>query len=199
MKESPFNPEKQQIDLSSKIIVGLERISEVFKVLLWEKAKEVSLSPIQIKILLFIAFHKDELCKVSEISREFNITKPTVSDAIKVLFKKELIVKDYAGADNRSYTILLSNSGKKMVESIHVFSSPLEKHVSNIDKTQQEDLFETLSKLIFKLNRSGILNTQRTCFGCSFYEKKKTGHYCNLLQDKLLSKDIQLDCPEFKT
>ncbi len=34
MENSPFNPEQQEKDLSSKIVAGLERVSEVFKILL---------------------------------------------------------------------------------------------------------------------------------------------------------------------
>ena len=61
MKESTFNPEQQDKDISSKIVAGLERVSEVFKILLWENAKLVGLSPIQIQILIFVAFHKRNL------------------------------------------------------------------------------------------------------------------------------------------
>jgi hypothetical protein len=57
MKKSIFNPSEQERSISSKIVVGLERVSEVFKVLLWEKAKLVGLSPIQIQILFFVAYH----------------------------------------------------------------------------------------------------------------------------------------------
>ena len=57
MKRHIFNPADQQLDLNSKIIAGLERISEAFKALLWEKAKILRLSPIQIQILIFIKFH----------------------------------------------------------------------------------------------------------------------------------------------
>ena len=94
MKKSVFNTEFQQKSITSKIVVGLERISEVFKVLLWEHAKVIGLSPIQIQILIFIAYHKQELCNVSHLAKEFNVTKPTVSDAIKVLDRKKFIVKD---------------------------------------------------------------------------------------------------------
>ncbi|HCM74831.1 MAG TPA: MarR family transcriptional regulator, partial [Cytophagales bacterium] len=34
MSKSIFNPKHQQIDISTKIVAGLERISEAFKVLL---------------------------------------------------------------------------------------------------------------------------------------------------------------------
>ena len=81
--------------IENKIIVGLERVSEAFKSLLWEKAKLHGLSPIQIQILLFIQTHRRELCSVSHLAQEFEVTKPTVSDAVRVLDKKGLVEKDY--------------------------------------------------------------------------------------------------------
>ncbi len=197
MDNSVFNPGNQEEDVSSKIVAGLERISEVFKILLWEKAKLLGLSPIQIQILIFIAYHKRDLCNVSHLAKEFNITKPTVSDAIKVLDKKGMIVKDFSSADNRSYTMSLSDLGKNIVSETNDFANPLKTHVSSFDKTDLESLFGTLSKLIYKLNRVGILTVQRTCYACKFYQKDKTRDYCNLLEKELLNKDIRLDCPEF--
>nr|WP_321233344.1 MarR family winged helix-turn-helix transcriptional regulator [uncultured Psychroserpens sp.] len=195
---SIFNPDQQQKDLSSKIVTGLERISEVFKILLWEKSKIVGLSPIQIQILVFITFHKEELCNVSHLAKEFNVTKPTVSDAIKILDKKKLIVKVYSSADNRRYNIQLSPSGKKIVSEVHDFANPLKSQIDNFDSTDLESLFSTLSELIYKLNKNGVLTVQRTCFGCKFYQKNEMSDYCNLLEKELLNKDIRLDCPEFE-
>jgi DNA-binding MarR family transcriptional regulator len=195
---SIFNPNQQQKDLSSKIVTGLERISEVFKILLWEKSKVVGLSPIQIQILVFIAFHKEDLCNVSHLAKEFNVTKPTVSDAIKILYKKALIVKVFSSTDNRRYNIQLSTSGQKIVSEIHDFADPLKSQIDSCNPSDLESLFSTLSTLIYKLNRNGILTVQRTCFGCKFYKKNETSDYCNLLEKELLNKDIRLDCPEFE-
>ncbi len=198
MDKSVFNPERQQHDISSKIVAGLERVSEVFKVLLWEKAKKVGLSPIQIQILIFIAFHKQEFCNVSHLAKEFNITKPTVSDAIKVLDKKEMILKDFSSSDSRSYTIHLSPLGKKILLETNDFADSLKNHLDSFEPNNLESVFKTLSELIYKLNRSGILTIQRTCYGCTFYQKNKNSDYCNLLEKELLNKDIRLDCPEFE-
>ena len=198
MNESTFNPKKQEEDIASKIIAGLERVSEVFKVLLWEKTKLVGLSPIQIQILIFIKYHNDNLCNVSHLAKEFNITKPTVSDAIKVLGKKALIVKDYSNSDNRKYSISLSALGNDIVSKTYDFSNPLKKHIDNFSNTELERLFGTLSQLIYKLNRTGILKVQRTCFGCKYYQKNKDIDYCNLLQKELSNQEIRLDCPEYE-
>ncbi|MGB0806852.1 MAG: MarR family winged helix-turn-helix transcriptional regulator [Salibacteraceae bacterium] len=196
MEKSVFNIELQQKSITSKIVVGLERISEVFKVLLWEHAKVIGLSPIQIQILIFIAYHKSELCNVSHLAKEFNITKPTVSDAIRVLDNKKYIIKDYSLSDSRSYSILLSNLGRKTVLETENFANPIEKQLKNIAPADLEKVFETLCKLVHQLNNTGILTVQRTCFGCKFHNKLNNQNYCNLLEKELLTPDLRLDCPE---
>lgn len=198
MGKSIFNPSAQEHDISNKIIVGLERISEVFKILLWEKAKVVGLSPIQIQILIFISYHKQELCNVSHLAKEFNITKPTISDAVRVLAEKGLITKDFSSSDNRSYSILITPHGSKIVTETENFAEPLKVQLKGINETNLDDLFKTLSHLIYQLNHNGILTIQRTCYGCKFYDNTGNTDFCNLLKKELLNSEIRLDCPEFE-
>lgn len=185
------------MDLKTKITVGLGRVSEVFKVLLWEHAKKLKLSPIQIQILNFVAYHKIELCNVSQLAKEFNLTKPTISDAVRVLVDKELLIKDFSSADSRSYSLLLSMKGTEIVNQTEHLTDPIKKQLDSIEEEDLESLYFTLSKLIFQLNASGILTVQRTCFGCKFYDKSNASHYCNFLEKKLAVKDIQLDCSDY--
>lgn len=198
MKKSIFDPEEQQYDLSSKIIAGLERVSQAFKVLLWEKAKQLGLSPIQIQILIFVAYHKNEFNNVSFLAREFNVTKPTISDAIRVLDQKGLILKDHSSPDSRSYSIFLSDKGKEIVGETDDFANPVASQLNNIPADDRENMFKVLSKLIFDLNQKGILTVQRTCFACKFYGKNGKQHYCHLLEKELKHTDIRLDCIEFE-
>lgn len=197
MNNSIFNPKNQETDISSKIVVGLERISESFKVLLWEKAKLLGLSPIQIQLLIFIAYHKTEYCNVSHLAKEFNITKPTVSDAVRVLDNKGMIVKDYSSIDNRSYNIQLAELGKTIIAETENFANPIKEQLNSIKKLDLEYLFGTLSKLIYQLNQNGILTVQRTCYGCKFHKQTGNKDYCNLLDKELSNSDIRLDCPEY--
>ncbi len=187
------------MDLSSKITAGLSRLSEVFKALLWEQAKTLKLSPIQIQLLNFIAFHQDNLCNVSSLAREFNLTKPTISDAIRVLVEKKLLIKDFSSPDSRSYTLQLSSLGKETVDQTISFSNPVKEQLVKLDAAEQEQLYLSLSQLIYQLNRTGVLSVQRICFGCKFYQKTTSGHYCNFLKEELMNSDIRLDCPEFES
>lgn len=184
--------------LSEKIVAGLERLSEVFKTLLWDKAKKHGISPIQIQILLFIDNHRDVLCNVSQLAKEFNVTKPTISDAVRVLEKKELIIKDFSLPDNRSFTIMLSGKGKQLIKDLAGYATAVSSKLEGIGTEQLRVVYATLTQLIYQLNRSGILSVQRTCFGCKFYESRGDGHYCNYLKTDLVTEDIRLDCPEYE-
>lgn len=192
-----FDPKVQESDLSSKSVVGLERISEVFRVLLWQKSNETGLSPIQIQLLIFIKNHDSSLANVSQLAREFNMKKPTISDAVKVLFQKELITKE-SGSDARAYTILLTEKGKSEVDSLKDFGEPVKDILDELDPKEKDALFQSLAKVIFKLNQRGLIDVQRTCFGCRFYEKSSNGHYCQFIKKSLLENQIRLDCGDFQ-
>lgn len=197
-KEHAFDPDAQQEFLSSKIVASLERISQAFKLLLWDKAKQFGLSPIQIQILIFVANHKNQWNNVSYLANEFNVTKPTVSDAVRVLHKKNLILKDHSSSDNRSYSIVLSEAGKAIVADTEDFSSPLISLMETFPKEEQQGFYRVLAKLIHGLHRNQILTVQRSCLSCKFYGNHAGGHYCNLLETLLEEQDIRLDCSEFE-
>ena len=198
MKKSVFDPELQQLDLSSKMVSGLERVSQAFKVLLWDKAKGLGLSPIQIQLLIFCAHHKSDLRNVSTLAREFNVTKPTISDAVRVLHKKALIEKIPSPTDGRAYNIQLTETGKNMVAETEQFAKPIQQIVTAFSSTDQQHFFRLLNQLIFHLNKQGIIQVQRSCRNCRFYESQTEGHYCRLLAMPLTEETLRLDCPEFE-
>ena len=199
MKTKIFNPRTQQKDLSGKIAVGLERLSESFRYLLWEHAKQLDLSPIQIQILIFINYHDEKYRNVSYLAREFNLTKPTISDAVKALFNKSLVEKILSVSDSRSYTIKLSPEGEKIVLKTEGFLDPLKSILSEQTQKKLEDFYAVILELIYSLNQKGIISVQRTCYNCRFFEKQTNGFYCQYLKSELPPNDLRLDCPEFET
>lgn len=197
MESSVFNLQLQKNDLQSKIIVGLERVSGAFRALLRDYAKQVGLSPIQIQVLIFIKYHAQSLCTVSYLAREFDVTKPTVSDVVKVLVEKGLISKVRGKSDSRSYMVTLTEGGEEMTKSVEDFALPMKQLISGLALNEQESLFQILNSLLYSLNQTGVIATQRNCFGCRNYEKNQNGHYCHFFISALTQNEIRLDCPEF--
>jgi DNA-binding MarR family transcriptional regulator len=196
---SVFNLTEQNANLNSKIVAGLERLSQVFRILLWEKAKAYNLSPIQIQLLIFIQHHSAEKTTISYLAQEFNFTKPTISDAIKVLEQKKFIKKITDSIDTRSYTIQLTATGKKIVSETEDFANPISDIVSTTTNAEKEILWKNISNLIVQLNKLKVISVQRTCFNCKHYLLKNKRPFCSLLETKLLQEDIRIDCEEFET
>ncbi|MDP2685624.1 MAG: MarR family winged helix-turn-helix transcriptional regulator [Aequorivita sp.] len=196
MKYSPFNLNEQNQKVESRIVVALERISEAFRVLLWTESKENSLSPIQIQILIFIYFHSLEKCKVGYLADEFNMTKATISDSVKVLFAKDLVTKETDPTDTRSYSLSLTSEGKKIAKKASFFASSIEQPIEKLTEEQKTIMLNGLLKLINNLNKSGIITIQRMCFTCSNYQLDNGIHYCKLLKSRLAESELRVDCPE---
>ncbi|MDN5216052.1 MarR family winged helix-turn-helix transcriptional regulator [Fulvivirgaceae bacterium BMA12] len=195
--KSPFNPHQQSVGLDHKIVVTLEKFAEVFRVLLWEQAKENRLSPIQLQILLFLNFHSADQRKVAYLAKEFNMTKATISDAVKSLINKEMIVKKVDKADTRSFFLNLTSAGKKATERTALFSGALQASIAELDGKEKENLFRSLFKVIQSLNQKGIVSLQRMCFSCRFYEgDRENKHFCQFLNLPLKGAELRVDCPE---
>ncbi|MFN0035979.1 MAG: MarR family winged helix-turn-helix transcriptional regulator [Saprospiraceae bacterium] len=197
MNDSVFDPQAQIGNADLKIIVSLERLGEGFRVLLWEKAKVLGISPIQIQILIFVQFHGDEKCKVTYLAQEFNLTKPTISEAVKSLEQKGFIERQTESLDNRSHTLHLTESGKLAVALAAHFANPMLGSLAKIPSTEKGILLEQLLGVIGQLQRAGIISMQRMCFSCRFYQKNGQGHFCQFLNKSLDNNELRVDCEEF--
>jgi DNA-binding MarR family transcriptional regulator len=196
MQQSVFNLETQNNQVEFRIVAALERLSEAFRVLLWNEAKVLNISPIQIQIMIFIKYHSLEKCKVSYLAQEFNMTKATVSDAVKILLQKGLISKEIDSVDTRSYTMSLTVLGEKTISQAVLFANPLLHSFDTLSETQKEILLDSLLQMIFRLHKAGIITLQRMCQTCQFLQQNESGHYCNLLHKPLLKTEFRVDCPE---
>ncbi len=190
-----FDPFEQNTDLDKKIVAGLERLAQVFRQLLWDQAKEHQLSPIQVQILIFIRYHRPEYNNISNLAREFGVTKPTVSDAVKTLEQKNLVLKIGDPGDSRRSSLQLTQQGEDIALKSARYAAPFAGWLEGIPAEEKENLWKQIAGLILSFNRAGIISAQRTCYNCRYYGPE--GHYCGLLNRQLLLKDIRIDCPEF--
>ena len=193
---SPLNPKYQNEHLDAKIVAGLERIYEAFRVLLSEEARQQNLSPIQIQLLIFIQNHLSQQNTLSYLTKEFSLTKATLSQSVKTLKEKGLLTKETNPSDSRSQYLRLTNAGEAVVEKSQYFTQLLEQPVQQLDTNSQQKFWEGLKDILMSLQHGGAINLQRMCFSCNWYQAIPGGHYCKLLKIELEEQDIRIDCPE---
>lgn len=195
---SVFHLGLQAINLDAKIVVALERIAEVFRVSLWNIGKQHRLSPLQIQLLIFIQFHASDKCKVSYLAQEFNLSKPTISEAIRTLLKKELIQKETDPVDTRSYTIDLTEKGKTLAAEVSFFANDMLQTFEDWDTNRKNQFYSNLLEVIIKLQKAGLISLQRTCRNCRYLQENEEGYFCKMLQMPLQVQGFRIDCPEFE-
>jgi DNA-binding MarR family transcriptional regulator len=200
MEKSVFNLDHQNSNMESKIVASLERVSQAFKVLLWNESKDFSLSPIQIQILIFLSNHTVEKRKVTYLADEFNMTKATISEAIKTLEQKELIKKEIELKDTRSYTIHLTEKGNEIAQKTSFFANQIKIPIENLKVEEKENLLLSLLNIIQHLNQTGIITIQRMCTTCQYYKPNTNNqeHFCSLMNKELMNSELRIDCPEHK-
>ena len=185
----------------SKIVASLERISQAFRVLLWQQSKEFSLTPIQVQTLIFLLHHTDEKRKVSYLAKEFNITKATVSETIKTIEQKGLIIKENEVLDSRSYIIHLTEKGKEIAEQASSFAHEIYTPIYKLAQRDKENLLVSLINIIGHLHKNEIISIQRMCTSCSHFQPviDKNRYFCAWLNRDFHDTDWRIDCPEHET
>jgi DNA-binding MarR family transcriptional regulator len=198
---SVFEPSSQHGDADKKIVASLERVSQVFRILLRGEAQKHGLSPIQAQFLVHLLHHGDVLRRVSQLAREFDLTRATVSEAVGSLEKKGLIRREPWPHDKRVTTLRLTPTGEHTAQDLAAWANVVEEHLENRSPEEKEVVMRFLMNLIGSLQKSGMISVARMCVTCRFFRPdarpgEDSSHHCALLDVPLAGSELRTDCPE---
>lgn len=198
---SVFDPETQHLDTPAKVVAGLERIAAAMRSLLWEQATGHSLSPLQVQALIFLHTHHDDLRRVGHLAREFGVSSATVSDAVRVLEQKGLVMRVPRADDRRASTLTLTAAGIELAAELASWPEAVYAHLARLPAGAQATAWGVVEQLIEALRAAGVISVARTCRSCRFFApeahpKEPAQHHCQLLDLALGETDLRLDCAE---
>jgi DNA-binding MarR family transcriptional regulator len=198
---SVFEPSSQHGDVNKKIVASLERLSQVFRILLRGEAQGRGLSPIQALFLVHLLHHDAAHRRVSQLAREFELTGATVSDAVGSLEEKGLIRREPWPHDRRVATLCLTPTGEHTARELAAWANVVEEHLIGSSPEEKEVVMRFLMGLIGSLQKSGLITVARMCVTCRFfrpdaYPGESSPHHCALLEVPLSGSDLRTDCPE---
>jgi DNA-binding MarR family transcriptional regulator len=195
-RKTSFSPEQQFTDLDARLLLSLQRLSDMLKAMQWEQARLLGITPLQLQILLFVGYHTPDVNKAANIATELQVSRPTISDAVGSLVTKKLLEMHADKRDRRSYSLVLTEAGVQMMEQAGEYLAQLE---TVLDKRPGQDkslLYQSVYSIIAGLVSPEKGGVQRMCYNCAHYSgNKKRQHECLFLQKPLLSSELQLDCP----
>lgn len=198
---SVFDLASQHQEVSSKIVIGLERLAQTFRVLLWEEAKEHHLSPIQIQTLVYLRYHPPEFGRVSLLAREFGLTQATMSDTVTSLEAKGLIYREIWPQDKRVTLLKLTPAGESLAFKLSTWANIIQEQLASFSADEQEVVLKFLMQLIESLQKVGVIAVARMCITCRFFQPHAypgtaSPHHCQLLAKPLANSELRIDCPE---
>ncbi len=195
---SIFNP-KDQDNIDRKIAVGLERIAQVLKSLIWLESTTSGLSPIQIQFLTLL-LHTSERISIGFLASHFALTSATVSDAVTALERKGLIKRERKKEDKRTVFVSLSRKGKEVARKLSGWANVLTDKISDLADVQKTTMMLGLIHIIDRFQDDGLIHQPGTCPTCKFYaqdlHEENRLRRCTKFTIALSDADLRIDCPE---
>ena len=188
-----------KITVAEKLIQGIEKLAQVQRSLMWGIAKLEKISPMQMQLVQFLHINPEERRRVSVLASEFDLTKPTVSDAVKTLERKKLVERRRFRGDARVRVLSLTASGAALAERVSSWSDPLLKQLTRLSPQISEQTLEFTMDILTGLKNDGVINTARMCLACKNFQRdvhpdSESPHHCGFLDKPMTRADLNMNC-----
>ncbi len=189
-------------DIDGKIVEALAKITQVHRILLWDIAKNEGLSPLQMQFLEYVNRYPAEICTVSAIAREFDLTRPTVSDSLRALEEKGLVFKEKEESDRRTSFLGITAEGKRIVKRLSRWHDPMLAVLGGLPGDQKEGVLLFLMRLISAFFGEGIISVPRVCIACAQFKwnefpSSSKPHHCTLTGKRMSDADLNIGCGSY--
>ncbi|USX53132.1 MarR family winged helix-turn-helix transcriptional regulator [Lentzea sp. HUAS12] len=186
--------------LDRRLADALERLGHGMRSLAQRTAREHGLSPLQQQVVLALSRRSQARGEVAALAAEFDVTTPTMSDAVTALERKELVTRS-PGTDGRRRTLALTGTGEDVARGLSSWDDPLTAALAGISEQDKAVTLHTVLRAIADLHRAGVVSVTRMCTTCRFfgrdeYPEPEAPHHCHLLRMPLPLNGLRTDCPE---
>lgn len=185
-------------DIDLKILSALERIAQIMRALAWENAKLLSINPVQAQILIFLLHHPGRHNGITILAKEFTISKASISDTMRALESKNMVIKNFDSGKSKNFTIELTAEGRGVAEKAVLYSQQILEAINRYPDKLKTTLFSFLGDILYNLHTSGMIPIQRMCQTCKYNSEIGNSSHCGLFNIKLGIEDLQVDCKDHK-
>jgi DNA-binding MarR family transcriptional regulator len=186
--------------LDRRLLDAIERLSHGLRALSQRTARAAGLTPLQQQALLAVARQPPQRREVGALAAEFDVTNPTMSDAITALVRKGLLTRSVAD-DARRRVLGLTDAGEQAAAELTGWDDAVLLALQGLDEGSKGAALDVLLSVIAALVRNGTITVARTCTTCRHFRSHEhsdalTPHHCALLDLPLRRTELRTDCPE---
>ena len=196
-KRLPYFDENTE-PLASRIATGLHKIGLAMKQQAWHKANDEGLSATQGQILAALLAHG--ALTGSELSQRLGVTLPTISDSVRVLVEKKLVLKSPDPRHPRASLLTPTKKGAALGARARSWPEFLAGAVEELNPDEQRAFFTGVVKMIRTLQDQGLVPLSGMCVTCTHFRpnvrRGASPHHCAFVDAPLANEQLRLDCAE---
>ena len=129
------------------------------------------------------------------------VRKPTITDSVAALERKDLVRRDADPVDARAQLVSLTGRGRREGRSLDGASALLATAADALGRTERDAFFGSLLKMIHALEERGDVPRSSMCASCTQFrphahDDAAAPHHCALLDAPLGWGDLRIECAE---
>ena len=184
--------------LPARVATGLHKLGLAMKQQAWQQASEEGLSATQGQILAALVTHG--ALTGSELSERLGVTLPTISESVRVLVDKKLVVRSPDPRHPRASLLTPTARGAALGGRARSWPEFLAGAVDELAPAEQAAFFSGIVKMIRALQEQGLVPVSGMCVTCTHFRPRvhagAAPHHCALVDAPLADDQLRLDCPE---
>lgn len=180
---------------TNDIYKSVERLGELLKVGARQVGARYGLLPVQLEVLHYLTTCNRFSDTTMAVVEYLGQTKGTVSQTIKVLEKKGLIVREADNNDRRISHLRVTDVGQTLV-SENLPTRFFNDACDSLSNQQQTQIASSLQQLLVTIISTSKTKSFGVCRSCIHNDKRSDGVYCKLLKVPLTNEDITRICKE---
>ncbi len=176
----------------------LERLSGLLRGDLRSLLAEQGLQPVQLEALAYLARANRYSDTPKAVTEYLGQTKGTVSQTLKVLENRGLLIKNPDIEDRRVTHLAVSPAGHDLLAKAR--PAPLLRAATQtMSPKAVDDLQHRLVELLSGMQAANGFRRFGQCAGCRYNQPAESGDFwCGLTQEPLSHEDVKLICREFE-
>ena len=184
---------------SKRLYDYVERLGELLRIDLRQSGIEHGLQPVQLEVLHYLSVCNRYSDTAMAVTEYLGQTKGTVSQTIKVLEQKGLVLRCVDDEDKRVSHLGLTAKGRQLL--VQLVPPPmLMAACDNFSQKTREQISNALDQLVTALLQGNGMKSFGVCHTCRYNRRtEEGGYYCNLVEQPLSVGDVQLICREHET
>lgn len=174
----------------------LERLSSLLRSESRHQLAEFGLQPVQFDALCYLASCNRYSDTPKAVTEFLGLTKGTVSQSIKILESKGLVLKETDKVDKRVTHIAVSAQGRELVDSL-MPARMLQLACQSSSEAELAQTADILRRTLRQVQDANGFKSFGQCQTCDYNQMCEDGSYlCGLTKEVLSSQDILLICVE---